>query len=121
MCAIGGSYHLGRRLAGFPPWWLVLETTGRTSGLPRRTPLALGPRASNGSILLVAVHGIHSDWVRNLQVHPAVRYQHLGRWHRAIATTEAVTPEGLASFSAYARSGPRIFGIDPVFVRVSPA
>lgn len=111
---------IGKRLAGLPPWWLVLETKGRVSGQPRRTPLALGPKAADGSLLLIAVHGLHSDWVRNLEAHPSIRYKHLGRWHGALAAAEPATPELLRSFSAYARSGPRIFGMDPVLVRLRP-
>src|SRR5437868_8480671 len=57
-----------RRLAFLMPWLAVLETTGRRSGEPRRTPLARGP-VEDGVAWLIAVHGRHSTpWVRNLDV-----------------------------------------------------
>ena len=39
-------------LAGVAPWWVVLETTGRRSGLPRRVPLARGPLDGNRALLV---------------------------------------------------------------------
>jgi F420H(2)-dependent quinone reductase len=32
-----------RLLAGNTPWWVLIETVGRRTGKPRRTPLASGP------------------------------------------------------------------------------
>lgn len=42
----------------------LLTVKGRTSGLPRTTPVAL--EATDGGWLLVAVYGV-SDWSRNLE------------------------------------------------------
>jgi len=55
-----------RALAGIAPWWVVLETTGRRSGLPRRIPLARGPEEGTGT-WIVAVHGERSAFVRNIR------------------------------------------------------
>src|SRR5436309_8777999 len=61
-----------RPLAGFAPWWVLLETRGRTTGQRRVTPLARGP--VDGSVVwLISVHGRHAQWVRNLEAAPDVR------------------------------------------------
>ena len=106
-----------RLLAGVAPWWVLLETRGRKSGLPRTTPLARGPQ--DGNVLwLVAVHGRRASWVRNLATTPDVRIRLSGRWHPARATVEDYDPATARRFNAYARSGPRMVGIEPALVRV---
>jgi len=105
-----------RLLAGIAPWWVLLETTGNRTGLTRRTPLAAGP-VTDGEMLLIAVHG-GCGWVRNVQAQPHVRLRHRGRVHEATALVEDFDPDRARSFNFYARSGPRIAGIDPVIVRV---
>lgn len=106
-----------RPLAGWAPWWVLLVTTGRRSGLPRSTPLASGPR-DGSSLWLLAVHGEHCAWVRNLVADPRVQLRHRGRWHSGAASVRPLEPEDLRRFSAYARMGPQVLGIDPLLVRV---
>jgi deazaflavin-dependent oxidoreductase (nitroreductase family) len=106
-----------RLLAGWAPWWVLLETTGNKTGRVRRTPLAPGPTDGEGA-LLIAVHGWRSGWVRNVAVQPAVRVKHRGRWRTATASVEDFDDEAVRAFSRYARSGPRIAGIDPLLVRL---
>jgi deazaflavin-dependent oxidoreductase (nitroreductase family) len=106
-----------RRLAGFAPWWVLLETKGRRTGTPRTTPLARGP-VDGGVVWLSSVHGRHAHWVRNLEATPEVRIKLSGRWHRAHATVHEYDEAMARRFNAYARSGPRTLGIDPVLVRV---
>ena len=108
---------LARPLSGIAPWWVLLETTGRQSGQPRRTPLATGP-VKDGALWLIAVHGRHALWVKNLETTPAVRVKVGGRWREGTASVHPYDPGFAATFNAYARSGPRMVGIDPVFVRV---
>ncbi len=72
-----------RRTAGFIPGHAVLETTGRSSGLARRTPV--GGRLIDGSFWLVSNHGRHSHYVCNIDSDPRVRIQLNGRWHTATA------------------------------------
>jgi hypothetical protein len=67
---------------------------------------------------LIAVHGEHSDYVRNLTAQPQVRIRHLGRWQRATATVHPMDPERLRSFGLYARMGPATLGIEPRMVRL---
>jgi deazaflavin-dependent oxidoreductase (nitroreductase family) len=106
-----------RRLAFLMPWLVVLETTGRRSGRPRRTPLARGP-IEGEVVWLIAIHGRHSTWVRNLEYSPQVRVQVALRWRTGTASVLPVDRKTLRGFNLYARSGPRTLGIDPLLVRV---
>jgi deazaflavin-dependent oxidoreductase (nitroreductase family) len=99
------------------PWWVVLETTGRRSGQPRRVPLARGPVEADVT-RLIAVHGRQAAFVRNVLAQPSVRLRIGGRWRGGIATIEPFDDSRLAGFSFYARMGPRTLGIEPVFIRV---
>jgi deazaflavin-dependent oxidoreductase (nitroreductase family) len=65
------------------PLQTVLETTGRTSGLPRRTPL--GGRRIGDSFWLVSEFGERSHYVRNIKADPRVRVRIRGRWHTGTA------------------------------------
>ena len=108
---------LARPLSGIAPWWVLLETTGRRSGRPRRTPLARGCEF-DGTHWVIAVHGEASDFVRNLKADPRVRFKTRGRWHTGRACAEPVSEDRLAHFGAYARGGMRAVGIEPCFVRI---
>ena len=60
----------------FPSAWVLLETTGRRSGQPRRTPVGNGKR---GDVFwIVTEHGWHADYVKNIQADPRVRVK-IGR------------------------------------------
>ena len=105
-----------RPLAGRAPWWVLLETTGRTSGLPRQVPLARGP--VDGDIAwLIATHGMHSDLGRNIAATPQVRLRLRGRWRSGVAEMVPVDEALLARFNAYARSAISI-GIDPLMIKI---
>nr|WP_200823406.1 nitroreductase/quinone reductase family protein [Actinacidiphila yanglinensis] len=57
---------------GFPPPGdALLETIGRRTGLPRRTPVCDG--LAGEVFWLVAQRGHRSDWVRNIRANPRVR------------------------------------------------
>ena len=64
----------------FPRAWVLLETTGRRSGQPRRTPIGNGLRGNEFSI--VTEHGWHADYVKNIVADPRVRVK-LGRTWRS--------------------------------------
>ena len=49
----------------------LLETTGRKSGQPRRTPVGNGLRGEN--FWIVTEHGRHSAYVKNIEANPRVR------------------------------------------------
>jgi deazaflavin-dependent oxidoreductase (nitroreductase family) len=54
-----------------PPGDALLETTGRRTARPRRTPVCDG---LDGEVFwLVAQRGRRADWVRNIQADPRVR------------------------------------------------
>ena len=108
---------LARPLAGIAPWWVALETRGRRSGRRRRVPLAAGPRDGN-TVWLIAVHGDHSSFARNIVADPRVRLKVRGRWRGGTATLVPMDPSVVDRFSRYARSGPRTLGIDPRLVRI---
>jgi len=107
-----------RPLAGWAPWWVLLETTGRRSGRPRRVPLARGPVDGGGVAWLIAVHGEHASFVRNIRAEPHVRLKMRGRWRSARASIEPYDSAVARRFNAYARPGPRTLGIEPRLVRV---
>lgn len=108
---------VARRLAGIAPWWVVLETTGRRSGRPRQVPLARGP-VDGTTAWLIAVHGDHSAFARNIAAEPRVRLKLRGRWYEGTARLELLDGEILRRFNPYARIGPRTLGIEPKLVRV---
>ena len=54
-----------------PPGDALLETTGRRTGQPRRTPVCDG---LDGEVFwLIAQRGHGADWVRNIAANPRVR------------------------------------------------
>ena len=108
---------VARRLAGVAPWWVVLETTGRKTGKRRQAPLARGPVDGNVT-WVIAVHGRHSGLVRNIEANPSVRLRLRGRWHTGQATVQSMDPAIVNRFNAYARSGPKTVGWDPLLVRI---
>jgi deazaflavin-dependent oxidoreductase (nitroreductase family) len=61
----------------------LLETTGRRSGEPRRVPVGNGLR---GNVFwIVAEHGHHADYVRNIERDPRVRVKVGPDWHSGTA------------------------------------
>lgn len=108
---------LARALAGWAPWWVVLETTGRRSGRPRRVPLAKGPQ-DGSTVWVISVHGRHASFARNIAASPSVRLKVGGRWHVGRAKLLPLDDEVLRRFNLYGRMGPRTVGIDPGLVRI---
>jgi deazaflavin-dependent oxidoreductase (nitroreductase family) len=51
--------------------YLYLTTTGRRTGLPREIEIWFTER--NGRFYLIAEHGDHASWVRNIRANPHVR------------------------------------------------
>ena len=72
---------------GLPiPGDALLETTGRRTGLRRRTPVCDG--REGGTFWLVAQRGRDADWVRNIEADPRVRVkvsEAHARWRAGIA------------------------------------
>jgi deazaflavin-dependent oxidoreductase (nitroreductase family) len=71
------------RVAGYVPWYALLETRGRSSGRPRRVPVGDGLR---GDVFwIVADHGLRSSYVKNIRRDPHVRVRTHGRWRSGTA------------------------------------
>lgn len=105
---------LNRRL----PFQTLLETTGRTSGLPRTTPV--GGRRVGGSFWLVSEFGYRSQYVRNIQADPRVRVRVAGRWHHG---TAHLLPDDdpvarLRTLPRFNSAAVRAFGADLLTVRI---
>ena len=104
-------------LAGFAPWWMMLETTGRRSGLTRRIPVAKGPMDGK-TWWILAAHGRKALFVGNVEATPEVRVKHRGRWREGTATVHPMDPALLARFNFYARNANCAAAIDPLLVRI---
>ena len=69
------------------PGRALLETIGRKTGRPRRTPV--GDGLVGNQFWIIAEHGTQADYVRNLAKNPRVRLKlrHgiLARWHSGTA------------------------------------
>jgi len=106
--------------AGIPPPGLViLETIGRKSGLPRRTPV--GKALVGDTLWVVAEHGRGAAYVRNIEANPRVRVKLGRRWHTGIGRVlpdddwrerQRRMPNKLNSAAV------RAMGSDPLTVRI---
>ena len=63
--------------------WSLLETRGRKTGLPRRTPVGNGLQGQ--TFWLVAAHGRRAGYVRNIVAEPRVRVYVGHRWRAGTA------------------------------------
>lgn len=61
-----------------PPGDALLETIGRETGEPRRTPICDG--LAGKTFWLVSQHGRRSEWVRNIEANPRVRVATRSGW-----------------------------------------
>jgi deazaflavin-dependent oxidoreductase (nitroreductase family) len=106
--------------AGLPlPGLVVLETTGRRSGQPRR--IGLGKALVGNTLWVVAEHGLRAAYVRNIEANPRVRVRLGRRWCTGTAHVlpdddwrerQRHMPNRLNSAAV------RVMGSDPVTVRV---
>jgi deazaflavin-dependent oxidoreductase (nitroreductase family) len=106
--------------AGIPlPSLVILETMGRKSGQPRRTPV--GKAFEGDTLWIVAEHGKRAGYVRNLTANPRVRVKVGRRWRTGTARPmpeddwrerQRRIPNKLNSAVV------RIAGSDPMTVRV---
>jgi deazaflavin-dependent oxidoreductase (nitroreductase family) len=70
--------------AGLPlPGVVILETTGRKSGQPRRNPV--GKALVGDTLWIVAEHGRRAGYVRNISANPRVRVKLGRRWRTGTA------------------------------------
>ena len=66
-----------------PGSYAILETTGRRSGQPRRTPV--GHRVDGDTVWVVAEHGAKAAYVRNIGANPRVRIKLRDGWRAGTA------------------------------------
>ena len=76
---VRGTLLKGWRIPGYA----LLETTGRKSGQPRRTPV--GDGLDGDTVWIVAEHGRRADYVRNIERNRRVRVMARGRWRSGTA------------------------------------
>ncbi|SMF56841.1 nitroreductase/quinone reductase family protein [Streptomyces sp. Amel2xC10] len=100
------------------PFHTVLETTGRVSGLPRRTPL--GGRRVGDSFWLVSEFGERSQYVRNILAEPRVRVRIRGRWYTGTAhpLPDDDPVARLRTLPRFNSTGVRALGMNLLTVRV---
>jgi len=100
------------------PFQTLLETTGRKSGEPRRTPL--GGKLVGQEFWFVSEFGERSQNVRNIKADPRVRVRLRGRWHSG---TARLVPDDdpqarLRELPQFNNFGVRTFGTDLLTIRV---
>ena len=100
------------------PLQTLLETTGRKSGEPRRTPL--GGKLVAGQFWFVSEFGEQSQYVRNIKANPRVRVRLRGKWRSG---TAHLVPDDdpharLRELPQFNSFGVRTFGNSLLTVRV---
>lgn len=100
------------------PVQTLLETIGRTSGEPRRTPL--GGKLDGNQFWFVSEFGEQSQYVRNIKANPRVRVRLRGTWRSG---TAHLVPDDdpharLRDQSQLNAFGVRTFGTNLLTVRV---
>jgi deazaflavin-dependent oxidoreductase (nitroreductase family) len=100
------------------PSQTLLETTGRKSGQPRRTPL--GGALVGNQFWFVSEFGDRSQYVRNIQADPRVRLRLHGQWHTGTAhlMPEDDPHERLRSLPRLNSFGVRTAGTNLLTVRI---
>jgi deazaflavin-dependent oxidoreductase (nitroreductase family) len=100
------------------PTQVVLETTGRKTGLPRRTPV--GGMVIDRQFWMVTGDGESTAYVRNIKANNAVRVRIAGRWRQG---TAALLPDDdaasrLKKLPRMNSAIVRAMGIKPLTIRV---
>jgi deazaflavin-dependent oxidoreductase (nitroreductase family) len=110
--------NVANRMMRLMPFQTLLETTGRKTGEPRRTPLG-GSREGN-QFWFVSEFGDKSQYVKNIQANPQVRVRLNGKWHSG---TAHLVPDDdpharLQSLPQFNSFGVRTFGTNLLTIRV---
>jgi deazaflavin-dependent oxidoreductase (nitroreductase family) len=75
--------HIANPITRLLPTQVLLETTGRISGQPRRTPI--GGRLDDTTFWFVSDHGDASNYSRNIKADNRIRVRINGRWRAGTA------------------------------------
>jgi deazaflavin-dependent oxidoreductase (nitroreductase family) len=110
--------HVANPITRRLPTQVLLETTGRNSGRPRRTPI--GGRLVGAEFWAVSDHGEASDYIRNIKANKRVRVRIRDRWR---AGTAFLLPDDdpearLATLPRFNSSLVRALGTDLLTVRI---
>lgn len=107
-----------KKLAGHVPWWALIETKGRSSGLPRHTPVGNG--LAGDTFWLISEHGRRANYVRNILADPRVRVRVGGRWRQGIAhlMPEDDVEARQRSLSRFNNLVVKMAGTDPLTIRI---
>jgi deazaflavin-dependent oxidoreductase (nitroreductase family) len=104
---------------------MILTTTGRRSGLPRRTAVEF--HQYHGRKYIYSGWGARADWYKNLQVHPHVTIQTADGTERVRAHRIAEAQELAQVYACYTRHalmrlGLRVLGLwrDPAAIQAHP-
>ena len=110
--------HVANPLMRRLPIQTLLETKGRKSGEPRRTPLG-GSRVGD-QFWFVSEFGEKSQYVKNIQANPSVRVRLRGCWHDGTAhlVPDDDPHERLRSLPQFNSFGVRTFGTNLLSIRV---
>lgn len=110
--------NVANRVTRLLPFQTMLETTGRKTGEPRRTPLG-GSRVGD-EFWFVSEFGEKSHYIRNIKANPNVRVRLNGRWHNGVAhlMPDDDPHERLRSLPQFNSMGVRTFGTNLLTVRV---
>jgi deazaflavin-dependent oxidoreductase (nitroreductase family) len=110
--------HIANPVMRAVPIQTLLETTGRKSGEPRRTPI--GGKLDGRTFWLVSEFGDRSQYVRNIQADPRVRLRVRGRWHSgtAVALPDDDAKARLAALPRMNSAAVRAMGDNLLTIRV---
>ena len=110
--------NVANRVTRLLPFQTLLETTGRKSGKPRRTPVG-GSRVGD-QFWFVSEFGEKSHYIKNIKANPNVRVRLNGRWHNGVAhlMPDDDPHERLRSLPQFNSMGVRTFGTNLLTVRV---
>ena len=105
---------------GLAPGVALLETTGRKSGEPRRTPVSQGLEPGTNTFWIVAEMGRQAGYVRNIEANPRVRIRLRKGWREGTAhlLDGDDARARLRSISRLNAAGVRTMGTSLLVVRV---
>ncbi|MDP2710472.1 MAG: nitroreductase/quinone reductase family protein [Solirubrobacteraceae bacterium] len=105
---------------GLAPGVTLLETTGRKSGEPRRTPVSNGLERGGDRFWIVAEMGRKAAYVRNIEADPRVRVRLRRGWRAGTAQLLEGDDarERLRSLSRLNAAGVRAMGTELLVIRV---
>jgi deazaflavin-dependent oxidoreductase (nitroreductase family) len=103
--------------AGLLPGYALVETRGRRSGGRRRT--VVGMRIDGDTGWVVAEHGRHAGYVRNMEAYPEVRVRVRRTWRaaRARIVADDDVDARLAAFGRLHGAAVRRFGTELTTIR----